>query len=90
MPGVALTDGGDLENYGLIALLRRGVRALVVCINTLWPLDLAFDPDDWPADLGDAGPRRRALDPFLAPLFGARDPRFPHNQVFPSLTSRRS
>ena len=82
-PGVALTDGGDLENYGLVALLRRGVRALVVCINTLWPLDLAFDPEGWPDDLGEASSGRRALDPFLAPLFGAPDPRFPHNQVFP-------
>ncbi len=77
------TDGGDIENYGLIALLRRGVRGAVVFINSLWPLSLDYDPTSWPEDLDMVAPSQRQLDPFLAPLFGAPSSRFPHNRVFP-------
>ena len=75
------TDGGDIENYGLISLLRRRVSAIVVFINTVWPLSLALDPrrTDWS---DDADPNRRDIDPFLAPLFGQPSRRFPHNRVF--------
>ena len=76
------TDGGDIENYGLIALLRRGVRGAVVFIDSLWPLMLDYDPTSWPEDLDLAAPSRRRLDPFLAPLFAAPSSRFPHNRVF--------
>ena len=76
------TDGGDLENYGLIALLCRGVRALVVFVNSFWPLALDYDPTPWPEDLDVVAPSRRRLDPFLAPLFGAPSARFPNNHVF--------
>ncbi len=76
------SDGGDLENYGLIALLRRGVRGVVVFINSLWPLTLDYDPTSWPEDLDVETPSRRRLDPCLAPLFGAPSSRFPHNRVF--------
>lgn len=75
-----LTDGGDVENYGLIPLLRRGVRAVVVFINTLWPLALDYDPTVWPVADDDG---RRVIDPFLAPLFGGPSRRAPHNRVFP-------
>ena len=68
------TDGGDVENYGLISLLRRGVKAVVVFINTMWPLSIDHDPANWPG--------RSAIDPSLAPLFGAPGTRFPHNRVF--------
>ena len=74
-----LTDGGDVENYGLVSLLRRGVRAIVVFINSVWPLSLEYDPTTWPDDDEDD---RRVIDPFLAPLFGGPSDRFPHNQVF--------
>ena len=74
-----LTDGGDVENYGLVSLLRRRVSAIIVFINTVWPLSLEYDPTTWPDDDEDA---RRAIDPFLAPLFGGPSTRFPHNQVF--------
>lgn len=77
------TDGGDVENYGLLSLLRRGVRAIVVFINTMWPVSLEYRPLNWPEDLNKNQPTRRAVDPFLAPLFGAPSTRFPHNQVFP-------
>ena len=69
------TDGGDIENYGLISLLRRGVKVVVVFINTMWPLSVDHDPSRWP--------RLGAIDPSLAPLFGAPGTRFPHNRVFP-------
>ena len=69
------TDGGDIENYGLISLLRRAVRAVVVFINTMWPLSIDHDPSNWPG--------RGVIDPSLAPLFGAPGTRFPHNRVFP-------
>ena len=75
-----LTDGGDLENYGLIALLRRRVTRVVVFINTEWPLSAALGVSAWP---DDSDPEHRAIDPFLAPLFGAPSNRFPHNRVFP-------
>ena len=69
------TDGGDIENYGLISLLRRGVKTVVVFLNTMWPLAVDHDPSDWPG--------HGAIDPSLAPLFGAPSSRFPHNRVFP-------
>ena len=74
-----LTDGGDVENYGLVSLLRRRVRTIIVFINTVWPLSLEYDPTTWPDDDED---ERRAIDPFLAALFGGPSTRFPHNQVF--------
>ena len=77
--GEVLSDGGDIENYGLIPLLRRRVTAVVVFINTVWPLSLDYDPTTWPETTEG---RRRPVDPFLAPLFGAPSSRFPHNQVF--------
>ncbi len=75
------TDGGDLENFGLISLLRRRVTKVVVFINTVWPLLSCFDPRvDWPDDSSSTS---RVIDPFLAPLFGAPSDRFAHNTVFP-------
>ena len=77
------TDGGDVENYGLISLLRRGVKAVVVFVNTVWPLSLDYNPERWPRDVDHVQPLKREVDPFLAPLFGAPSERFPHNHVFP-------
>lgn len=82
--GEVFTDGGDLENYGLIALLRRRVRRVVVFINTESPLSTALrvtaTPAAWP---DESDPDHASIDPFLAPLFGAPSDRFPHNRVFP-------
>ena len=78
----AFSDGGDSENYGLIALLRRHVRAILVFVNTVWPLSLEYDPSTWPADTATITPPHRDVDPFLPPLFGALSPRFRRNQVF--------
>ena len=77
------TDGGDLENYGVIPLLQRRVQAIIVFVNSVWPLSLDYSPDQWPADLNESHPKTREVDPFLAPLFGAPSERFPHNHVFP-------
>ena len=77
------TDGGDIENYGLISLLQRRLRAIVVFINTVWPLSLEYDSTRWPVDLNDEHATQREIDPFLAPLFGAPSTRFSNNWVFP-------
>lgn len=37
-------DGGNLENYGVIPLLMRGVKKIVVFMNTESPLNLSYDP----------------------------------------------
>ena len=74
------SDGGDLENFGIIPLLRRKVHSIVVFVNTVWPLSLSVNPDGgWPVD---PTPETRVMDPFIAPLFGAPNPSFPHNRVF--------
>ena len=74
------SDGGDLENFGIIPLLRRKVSSIVVFVNTVWPLSLAINPDaGWPVD---PTPETRVMDPFIAPLFGAPNPSFPKNRVF--------
>lgn len=74
------SDGGDLENFGIISLLRRKVRSIVVFVNTVWPLSLTINPDaGWPVD---STPESRVMDPFIAPLFGAPNPSFPNNRVF--------
>jgi len=74
------SDGGDLENFGIISLLRRKVRSIVVFVNTVWPLSLTVDPNaGWPVD---PAAEARVMDPFIAPLFGAPNPSFPNNRVF--------
>jgi hypothetical protein len=55
-------DGGNLENYGLIPLLLRGVKKVVVFINTETPLKATYDPTGktYGSD----------IDSDLPPLFG--------------------
>ena len=69
------TDGGDVDTLALLGMLRRRIPALVVFINSVWPLALDHDPRHWP----DGG----QIDPAVAPLFGQPNPRWPHNRVFP-------
>lgn len=66
-----LGDGGILDNYGLIALLRRQVENIIVFINTTAQLDLTLDPTP-PADPPPNWPNheRPRIDYSLAPLFG--------------------
>ena len=70
------TDGGDVDNLALIGMLRRRIPAIVVFINSVWPLALDHDPQQWPV----AG----QIEPAVAPLFGQPSARWPHNKVFPS------
>jgi len=82
-----LGDGGILDNYGVMALLRRQVENIVVFINTDTKLDLTLDPTP-PSNAPTNWPNHEAsrIDYSLAPLFG-----FPyvddgismvHNRVF--------
>ena len=59
----AMGDGGVLENYGLLSLLRRKVGRVVVFINTATPIDLEYVPDE-------KVPTADEIDAFLPPLFG--------------------
>ncbi len=70
----SFADGGDIENFGLIALLRRRVERIVVFVNTLHPLGEEVRPE---AASGPAG-----IDSYLPPLFGYATAKCPHNQVF--------
>ena len=70
------TDGGDVDTLALLGILRRRIPAVVVFINSVWPLALDHDYDArrWPA----AG----QIDPAVPSLFGQPNPRWPHNRVF--------
>ena len=69
------TDGGDLDTLALLGMLRRRLPAVIVFINSVWPLALDHDPRHWP----ESG----QIDPAVAPLFGQPSPRWLHNRVFP-------
>ena len=69
------TDGGDVDTLALLGMLRRRIPAVVVFINSVWPLALDHDPRHWP----ESG----QIDPAVAPLFGQPSSRWPHNWVFP-------
>ena len=58
-----LGDGGVLENFGLLSLLRRKVRNIIVCANTGVPLNMDFSPTE-------RVPTGTDLDAYLPPLFG--------------------
>jgi hypothetical protein len=56
-------DGGNLENYGLLPLIMRGVKKVILFINTETPLDTYYDPTTNQAKEED-------LDSNFPPLFG--------------------
>lgn len=68
------TDGGDVDTFALLGMLRRRIPTIVVFLNSIWPLSLDYDPAQWP-EPGD-------IDPAIPPLFGHANPRWPHNRVF--------
>ncbi len=74
------TDGGDVDTLALLGMLRRRIPAVVVFINSVWPLALDYDPRHWP----DGG----QIDPAVAPLFGQPSPRWRQNRVFPTAAYR--
>ena len=57
-------DGGNLENYGLLPLIMRGVKKVLLFINTETPLEPHLRSDD---RHGDA---RTISTPNFPPLFG--------------------
>ena len=67
-------DGGEIENFGLIGLLRRRVERLIVFVNTLHPLSERMEFREPFETIG--------IDPFIPPLFGYPSSKCPHNQVF--------
>ena len=75
----SFADGGDVENFGLIALLRRRVERVVVFVNTLHPIADEVRPESAPAA---AAPEAAGIDPYIPPLFGYPTRKCPHNQVF--------
>lgn len=78
-------DGGNIENYGLISLLLRGVEKVVVFINTSVPLDTrkTYDAEHppRPTEVDDVLPQLFGVP--LRHLFGNENP-YPHDQVFES------
>ncbi|WP_046758885.1 patatin-like phospholipase family protein [Kordia jejudonensis] len=70
------SDGGNLENYGLITLLQRGVEKVVVFINTDTPITINLDPSE------NCPPLASQIDSDLFPLFGYKMGDQIHNQVF--------
>jgi hypothetical protein len=77
-------DGGSLENFGVISLLLRGVKRMVVFVNAERRLSLDYDPGErepWMA------PSIQQLDGNLSTLFGIlpddrQQPPTPNNKVF--------
>ncbi len=69
------SDGGNLENYGLISLLQRGVQNIVVFINTDVPLEIV-------QDTCNLIPSTNNIDGDLLPLFGYPYVDEINNQVF--------
>ena len=70
------TDGGNLENYGLISLLQREVKNIVVFINTSTPLDVTINPTE------DCPPLPSQVSSDLFPLFGYKIGNQGNNKVF--------
>ncbi|MFT5254659.1 MAG: hypothetical protein ACI87N_003736 [Flavobacteriales bacterium] len=70
------TDGGNLENYGLITLLQRDVKKIVVFINTNTPITLGLTPSP------TCPPLSNQIDSDLYPLFGYETGNQINNQVF--------
>ncbi|MCB1020095.1 MAG: patatin-like phospholipase family protein [Acidobacteria bacterium] len=77
-------DGGSLENFGVIPLLLRGVKRMVVFVNAERRLSMDYDPGEkapW------TQPSIQELDGNLSTLFGIlpsdrQQPPTPNNQVF--------
>ena len=55
-------DGGNLENFGLITLLQRGVERIVVFVNTSSAINTKYD--------FSKAPTKHDIDSDILPLFG--------------------
>lgn len=76
-------DGGSLENFGLIALLRRKVKNIVVFVNTDVKLSLEYSPSNGrlpsKSEMTDRLPQLFGVP--IRTMFSQANP-YPHNQVF--------
>lgn len=70
------TDGGNLENYGLVTLLQRNVKKIVVFMNTNTPITVDLTPSS------TCPPLANQIDSDLYPLFGYKQGNQTQNQVF--------
>jgi hypothetical protein len=70
------TDGGNLENFGLITLLQRGVEKIVVFVNTNVPITVDLTPSP------NCPPLPSQIDSDIFPLFGYKTGNLINNQVF--------
>ncbi len=61
---MSIVDGGDLENTGIVALLRRQYPVIVCCVNTSTPMD-----PDWQKNPKDKG-TYQGVDAQISALFG--------------------
>lgn len=55
-------DGAVIDNLGLISLLQRQVKTIIVFVNTSTKLDVDFDPDN--------PPKKGDIDSSMSALFG--------------------
>ena len=62
------SDGGNLENFGIMAMLQRQVKKIIVFVNS----GTALKKDG----------ENITIDSDIAPLFGLDNSKFPNNQVF--------
>jgi hypothetical protein len=76
---VAHGDGGVLDNTGLLSLLSRGARSVLVFHNTNDPIDAGLGSALTPADAGRI--TEAHLSPDLLRYF-RRSEAYPHNQIF--------
>lgn len=69
-------DGGNLENYGIISLIQRKVKKIVVFINTSSPIDTTFVA-------GQSAPTAKTIDYDFYTLFADyKYEDFTANQIF--------
>ena len=76
-------DGGNLENYGLIPLIMRGVKKIILFMNTEQPLSLTYDPESktYDSDLSSDLPPLFGVTVYSHDLFSSPAPDY--NHVFP-------
>jgi hypothetical protein len=75
-------DGGNLENYGLIPLLQRGVKRVILFVNTDSPLNTAYVPSTNGASSADIDPNLPVL--FGVPVTSGGNAAAVNNNVFPA------
>lgn len=79
----SLVDGGNIDDLGIIPLLQRGYKRIILFVNSEFPIDTA--------DSSDCEYCYRGIDGYVGRLFGflpkniLRGPLKQNTQVFPSV-----